>query len=865
MIKIRNKNSGRLVAFILPIILLLIIYAIWGQYPFGKHTLLIWDMNWQYSAFFSYLHEILHGDASAVYSFSRAIGGDMISVAAYYLMSPFNLLFYFFDAEHIYIGIFLVTLLKTGFIGLSMFLFLNRKKHDIYMLIFSTAYALCAYVIAYQFNLMWMDALILLPLMVWGIEFLVDKQKYILYIVTIASAVITNFYMGYILCIFSVIYFLCYFFLISEQKFKIKTILAYGMSSLIGGALSMWIALPTLYALQGGKNNFNLETVRSILGNFGELFDSQTLLKTAFMGTICEEQISGGDPLLYCGIFSVLLAVYCFLCGNERLRQKAGYVLLLFSLVFSMKYYNLNCIWHAMSSPMGSPYRFSFLYIFLLLVLASMGWEVLGEKENGKYVLTGIGIILIVVLILQKSSPEFLTRKGAFAVNLALTLCYMILLWIKCQKNIRWKKAINVGFFVIACAELVLNAEYLYINTNQYDSPSVEEYVNYARNIENLLEEIPDTQDFYRTVFSQEAKWTYNDPFLFHIHGLDSYTSVEKVNAQLIARNFGYSHSIIFGAHYENGSSMAAETLLGVKYLVTTDDPKRQYTLLGKSDKYLLYENPNALPLAMLTDASIAKINVDPSDSFSYLNEMYQSIEEEHLEDIFQKVPLIQNGCQNVVQIQDNIYQRKKAEEDAYIDYEIKVNECNCVYLFCQNSGVSEVQVRINDNFISLSEQKSYVKSLGEIKPEDDTVIRFFIGAEEQFHPDALCIYVEQADVLKQYTDEIKGREMDLQIESDSHILLSYQNESRQKKYLFFTIPYESGWKVKIDGECVSTLNIQNCLAIEAPMGTHEVELTFTPEGIGVGSIISGIALCICVVWTLRMKYGIIISRLRKL
>lgn len=71
-------------------------------------------MEWQYTPFFAHLHDILHRDASALYSFSRAIGGNMFSVAAYYLISPFNLLFYFFDVEHIYIGILIVTLLKVG-------------------------------------------------------------------------------------------------------------------------------------------------------------------------------------------------------------------------------------------------------------------------------------------------------------------------------------------------------------------------------------------------------------------------------------------------------------------------------------------------------------------------------------------------------------------------------------------------------------------------------------------------------------------------------------------------------------------------------------------------------------------------------
>ena len=118
-----------------------------GTIPVWGNTLLIWDMNWQYASFFAHLHDILHGNASALYSFSRAIGGNMLSVAVYYLMSPFNLLFLFFDAEHIYIGILIVSLLKVGTCGITMQSFLNRKYSSASSVIFSTCYALSSYVI----------------------------------------------------------------------------------------------------------------------------------------------------------------------------------------------------------------------------------------------------------------------------------------------------------------------------------------------------------------------------------------------------------------------------------------------------------------------------------------------------------------------------------------------------------------------------------------------------------------------------------------------------------------------------------------------------------------------------------------------
>lgn len=772
----------------------------------------------------------------------------MISVAAYYLMSPFNLLFYFFDAEHVYIGILVVTILKTGCIGLSMFLFLNRREQTTDMLVFSTAYALSSYIIAYQFNLMWMDALIILPLMVWGIELLVDNRKYLLYIIMVALAVITNFYMGYILCIFSALYFLCYFILISEQKRQLKTVLTYGICSLMGGALSAWIALPTLYALQGGKANFNFETIRSVMGNFGRTIDTRTLLNAGFMGTIRTEQISGGGPLMYCGVFSVLLGVYWFLCGKAKVRQKIAYMILLLVLLVSMLLCNLNYIWHAMTYPMGSPYRFSFLYIFLLVVLAAMGFQTLGDGKKEKCILAGIGIALIAVLIFQKSTTEFVTRRGAFKINLALILCYVVLLCVRQLKDGKWKYAINVMFCCLACGEMVLNAEYLYFNTNQYDSPTPEKYTTYVQNMEDLLDKVPKTMEFHRTVFDEGAQWANNDPFLFNVYGLDSYTSVEKINAQIIAKNFGYLNSITFGAHYTNGSTMAAETLLGVKYLVATEEPQAEYELLAKNDRYSLYENRNALPLAVLADESILRINADETDPFAYLNQLYQSLTEESEDAIFEEIIPKQDLMENLCLVEEGVYQRENESGDAYVDYEIKLNKSNRVYLFYGNAGISNVELQINGDALMLSEQGSMVKSLGKIEPEDEVVLHVLVGEGEQFHPDEFYVYAEQGNILKKYAEEIQMKTVETCMERDSKITISYENQDVDKKYLFFTIPYEQGWIAKLDGKKVDTTEAQNCLIVEAPCGKHEVELVFKPRGCVPGIVITVIAVCICAV-----------------
>lgn len=471
-----------ILSMILPIIVQLGIYVVWGQFPFGDNSLLIWDMEWQYAPFFAHLHDILRRDASALYSFSRAIGGNMFSVAAYYLISPFNLLFYFFDAEHIYIGILIVTLLKVGVSGMSMYCFLCRKKQCFDAILFSTAYALSAYMVGYQFNLLWLDALIFLPMVARGIEQIIDRGKFVLYTISISFAIITNFYMGYIICFFSVLYFLYYFFSITRRENILKIVTVYGISSVIGGGISAWIALPTWYVLQRGKNDISL----SVLKDFHTIFSYTDLFDACFAGTVSTEQITDGRPLIYCGVLTLMMAMCWIVLGKESLRKRVLYLLLLGFIVLSFNYYNLNCLWHAFNYPVGSPYRFSFIYIFLLLDIAHKGYHSLLDQQthNRTKALIGSGLILIIILIARRNTFVVRGQKDVLYSNIFLIVSYLWLLLFGRKKK--------VGMYlvtIVLCLELLFNADQLYSSSWQYDSVSVTGYNQYMEDVEIPFQE----------------------------------------------------------------------------------------------------------------------------------------------------------------------------------------------------------------------------------------------------------------------------------------------------------------------------------------------------------------------------------------
>lgn len=229
-------------AAILPVLFMLTAYARSGFWPFGDKTVYTWDLQAQYSSFMVLLHNLLTGKEHIGYSLTGGLGGSLYGLAAYYLGSPFNIIMIFFDERTMPAGILLLILLKTAGMGLFMFLYLYQKKRSPLAILFSTAYAFSAYAIVYQSNIMWLDALVFLPLVIWGLEKLIKEGKCLLCIISLGLTIISNYFTAYMVCLFVVFYFIGYMILMewkeSGLKKKAQTVGRFAASSLCGGGLS---------------------------------------------------------------------------------------------------------------------------------------------------------------------------------------------------------------------------------------------------------------------------------------------------------------------------------------------------------------------------------------------------------------------------------------------------------------------------------------------------------------------------------------------------------------------------------------------------------------------------------------------------
>ena len=204
------------------ITLLIMIYTL-KIYPFGDKTYL-WTDSDQYLGLESYCGSLL-GKNDVFYSWGNALGGNALSELAYYSFSPFNVIFIIFH-DHMLLAAHLVVYSKIIVSSLTFCycqLNIYDKKNILMKALLSTSYAFMGYMIFYGWNTSWMDGVILLPIIYVGIKKIIDGKSILQYVLSLAVVVIANFYVGFMLCIASFIFYMVQLVL-ADGKFieKIK-------------------------------------------------------------------------------------------------------------------------------------------------------------------------------------------------------------------------------------------------------------------------------------------------------------------------------------------------------------------------------------------------------------------------------------------------------------------------------------------------------------------------------------------------------------------------------------------------------------------------------------------------------------------
>ena len=259
-----KKFLKYLLVLIVPLLILdLVLILKYGIDSFSN-LFIVEDMNTQYMSLIRWIQDVVKGNENIFYSFSKGIGGNMFSTFAYYLSSPLNLILLFFSKHSFVLAISLLIHIKIGLSSLTMFIYLkNRYKNSefLYLLLFSIIYALSGAVINFYSNIMWLDVVYLTPLVIMGLDKIIQGKKSYLYIILLSLAIMSNFYMGYILCLFCIVYYI-YETIITYKKEDKKIIIdntkRFICYSLLAALISCIILVPLVFDMSSNMYRYEL-------------------------------------------------------------------------------------------------------------------------------------------------------------------------------------------------------------------------------------------------------------------------------------------------------------------------------------------------------------------------------------------------------------------------------------------------------------------------------------------------------------------------------------------------------------------------------------------------------------------------------
>ena len=612
-----------LIAMAIPAIIFFLIYLARGLYPFGDGTVLVLDLNGQYVYFFEALRNTVLEGGSLLYSWSRALGGEFLGMYAYYVASPLSYLIVLFPKDRTQEFLLLLFMLKSAICAGTMGFYLHQhsvNKNKISVILFSVMYALSAYCVVQQSNTMWIDAGMWLPLVILGVENVVKYGKYKLYVFFLALTLASNFYIGYMVCIFVLLYFFFYMIAYKEDYVNnpryeklhfLKSFVRMGVFSLLAIGIAAVIIFSAYYSLQFGKNEFTDPSWEIKMK-----FDFYDLLFKLLPSSYDTVRIDG-LPFVYCGVLTLILAPLFFCSKKFTIREKvaSGVFLLVIALSFMISVTDL--IWHGFQKPQWLNARFSFMFCFLLLFIAFRAFDRINEMRPRALAVVSAFIFSYVVL-LQNFADDFKDKLVAlsygpnaddftvhpFATILLTIVCLIVYVsLIAIMRKAKNKDLIAAILLAVVCGELFLSG---LTNVNDFDKDvgfttyqSYNEFNNLMRPIVDTLTDEYDTS-FYR--FEKTYHRKLNDNMALSIRGVSNSTSTLNADTIEFLKMLGY-YSQSHKSQYKGGT-LVTDSLLGMKYIISNRDYTPLYgePVLSGID----YANHEGMTLEELMDATFA-------------------------------------------------------------------------------------------------------------------------------------------------------------------------------------------------------------------------------------------------------------------
>ena len=785
----KNKRvRNAIVTFLISTAMFVAVMLCCGIYPFGDNSFITGDLNSIYIPEYMYVKDVISGVQDFGYSFQKSLGENTTGMFAYYTASPLLLLLAFFEKKQVINFATLLFGIKVIICATGADLYLTNKYKNMNYedIILSLGYAFMSYNFAYYQNIMWLDVVMLLPLILMGVDYILEGKSPFTYILFLALSVFSNFYIAFMGCIFIALYFMWQYLEMHSyqlKKLSSKSIINFALGSLCGGLLPMFMVMPGL---------MNIFSVKSVGGNKDvELtYSVVELIKQFIPGWFECINVEKGMPFLYTGMFC-LVATIMYFTTDDNWKSKAATVVTGVILVLSFVVPQLNLLFHGMTAPVWFPHRHAFLFAMWMLITAG---KTFNRGTVGKKQLVLSGVVVVLLCIAQLVMFWYSVSKKNIVLGLVIGLAAVIALAVPAK----YKRFAIMAIGAVTCAELVFSSQNMVKQFEPYPVTVFESHLEYMEAINAQADEITE-KDFYR--LERTYFRTLNDAFLMGYNGISHFDSTRDNVTSGVLEKLNYK--LYGGCTYGSGGGILGDALLGIEFVVSETEQKGLVSI-GNG----LWKNEYAVPFAVAVKENAKEAN----DLVRYFNDVYSALAGESL---------------TVAE-----YSRTTDEHNVHI-----VEENGYFVIMSNDDADKIVTTKENEKITEFTGNcKEGVLNVGYLTKGSQIILKSIDGDISQYQ-----MYMVPEAAINKASAAIKRNAVEYEVNKAE---ISVNHNAKDDVYVFLNVPYSEEWEITVNGNAVEAEKMYGYfMGIPITAGENAVEMKFVPAGSTAGIVISAVAL----------------------
>ena len=811
-----KKVFHYILAFIIPVVIIAAFFMVNKIAPFGTHPVRMYDSYYQYTGF------LLNLKNFDFYSLKVGLGFNYFATATYYLLSPFNFLFLFSNIKNIDIFYTIVILLKLGLASVTMSILLNYKNYNKASLLFGIIYSMSGFMITYYYNIMWIDGIIMLPLVILGLKLLIFENKPFLYLLFLTITIITNFYIGYMIAIMTTLFFI-YILINSDKINRKKVIINFIIYSLLAGLISSFVLLPAFFGLLMGKASGYKRhdfTQYNGLNNSIKLFFYKLCPGTYYHG----DQGNSGSMLIYSTLYIFVLFILIIFNSKYSFKYKVSTFIffMIFFLSFSFKFFDYA--WQFFQRPVWFNSRYAFNFSFFLIYVAYDNYlnkEHIKTKDNNYLYL----MILTIIIFISSFVIRIIDTSNQSQIILNIVMGFISILLLFSYFMFIDKK--KFSYYVLSLIIIELSINGILTIKNNVSPKNLTTINRYSDSLIEVIDKVPNKENYRMELTVPQ---TSNDGLVYNYNGVNYFNSIRNQNyvdfAEYILEFNVNSHCNTKINYYD---PLILE-LLNIKYLVGAIN---YYPAIDLIQGKKIYDTSYESSYGYLVSDKIKdlKLDRDALKAHKISKIVNTMIDEDNIyyHDIdYQKSSVELKN----VKIVDNKFKLINPKKEAYIKLQFTNTDETLFTVHKLYKGIINVKVNdvpVNDMFL--------------YRLHKNDVVQVEVRHKANQKIELLQIHLIDIKNTNHAIETLNSHKLEL---TKGNNIINGTINVNNNETLFLSLPYEKGFIIKIDGKKVPYYKVLDAfVGVDVSKGKHTISIDYVSEGFNVGLImsISGIIL----------------------